>query len=521
MSEKDLRLEIFNTLLTTPHRDLEKVFPVHGQMCEKDPIFYVQLAAWYSNKGEVRDHKEMFIVSLILSEFEGHRDVGLALLRMLPPYEVARVLDFIHGKRIKRISRNLETRSAAGLRDRLRQLVGARNESQTSPKSKAEFVKKGLGRSLPRSMRTEIERYLREREADAEWFDDCVMQARKALKRMYALLHIKPAERAQKILFDEKPPKDSKLFALKRLDQATKPADQARVIVDYRIPYRVASSVIKKMTPSVLAALIEVMTPQEVINNMGSLRRRGVFDNPQLKDLVEEKLEAAKKHKRVSTYKAKKAVEKAGVSKDLAEKLDRVTEEKLRVKGEIKRPTALLVDKSGSMDIAIELAKQVGALISSLCTSDLFVYAFDSSAYPIKISGHELSHWEKAFKGINAAGNTSCGVALEWMRKKKQYVEQILMITDQEENTSPFFIQALERYNYDLNTQPNVFIVKVGGASNLIERDCRKVAIACDTFTFKGDYYSLPNLVPLLCQPSRVDLLMEIMDYPLPKRRRR
>ena len=137
MSEKDLRLEIFNTLLTTPHRDLDKVFPVHRQMCEKDPIFYFWLAAWYSDKGEVRDHKEMFIVSLILSEFEGHRNVGLALLRMLPPYEVARVLDFIHGKRIKRISRNLETRSAAGLRDRLRQLVGVRNESQTSPKPKA------------------------------------------------------------------------------------------------------------------------------------------------------------------------------------------------------------------------------------------------------------------------------------------------------------------------------------------------------------------------------------------------
>ena len=32
------------------------------------------------------------------------------------------------------------------------------------------------------------------------------------------------------------------------------------------------------------------------------------------------------------------------------------------------------------------------------------------------------------------------------------------------------------------------------------------------------DYYSLPNLVPLLARPSRLDLLMEIMEYPLPKR---
>ena len=67
-----------------------------------DPRFYVRLAAWYCDNGDVRDHKEMFIVSLMLSDFEGHRDVGLALLRQLPPYEVARVLDFIHGRKTTR-----------------------------------------------------------------------------------------------------------------------------------------------------------------------------------------------------------------------------------------------------------------------------------------------------------------------------------------------------------------------------------------------------------------------------------
>ena len=205
MSEQDLRLEIFNTLLTTPHRDLDKVFPVHRQMCEKDPLFYVRLGAWYHDKGEVRDHKEMFIVNLILSEFEGHRDVGLALLRMLPPYEVVRVLDFIHGKRIRRITKSLETRSAPGLRDRLRDLLAGRDAAGPSPRPRVIEKTQGLGKGLPRSMRTEIERYVREREADHDWFDECVLQARKAMKRMYALLHIRPSERAQKILFDGNP----------------------------------------------------------------------------------------------------------------------------------------------------------------------------------------------------------------------------------------------------------------------------------------------------------------------------
>jgi hypothetical protein len=114
-------------------------------------------------------------------------------------------------------------------------------------------------------LRTEIIRYLREREADPDWFDSTVLVGRKALKRMYALLHVPPGERAQQILFDETPPSDSRLFALKELAKAENPADQARAIVAHAIPYWVAATVIKQMTPTVSLALIERMSAQELI----------------------------------------------------------------------------------------------------------------------------------------------------------------------------------------------------------------------------------------------------------------
>src|SRR5579885_2579660 len=142
-AEEDLRLALLNTLLTTPHRQLDQVWPVHREMVGQDPRFYVRLAAWYHDHGDVRDHKEMFVVTLALSDEEGHRDVALALLRTLPPYEVLRVLDFIHGRKKTR-----KVRAAAGA------------EAQTAVE---EF---GLFRNPPRSLRTEIVRYLREREAD-------------------------------------------------------------------------------------------------------------------------------------------------------------------------------------------------------------------------------------------------------------------------------------------------------------------------------------------------------------------
>ena len=97
--EQDLRLRLLNTLLTTPHRKLDEVWPVHRDMVGADPRFYVRLAAWYNDNGDVRDHKEMFVVTLVLSDFAGHRDVGLAMLRQMPPYQVTRVLDFVHGRK--------------------------------------------------------------------------------------------------------------------------------------------------------------------------------------------------------------------------------------------------------------------------------------------------------------------------------------------------------------------------------------------------------------------------------------
>jgi hypothetical protein len=504
--EQDLRLDILNTLLTTPHRKLDQIWPIHQEMAQKDPRFYVQLAAWYSDHGDVRDHKELFVVSLALSSFPGHRDVGLALLRGLPPYQVARVVDFIHGRKTNRLVR---AQPAKGKKPA--EVVAAEPQKVVE-----EF---GLFRNPPRALRTEVTRYLREREADADWFDSTALTARKALKRLYAVLHVAPSERAQKVLFDEAPPAGSRLFALKELAKAATPEDQARAVVAHRIPYRVASSVVQQLTPPVLRALIEVMSPQEVINNLAALKRRGALDDPDLKTLVERKLDEAKGGARVSAFKAEEAIKAADVSEDVRRKLEQIADTQVKAKGRITRPTALLIDKSGSMSVAIELGKRIGAMVSAVCEADLFVYAFDTIAYPIERAGDDLAAWERALVGITAGGGTSCGVALEYMLRKRQYAEQLIVVTDEGENTPPLFVDSLKRYRTELKADPNVCFVRTPGATTQLEDACRAAGILTDAFQFSGDYYALPNLVPLLARPSKLDLLMEIMEYPLPTRK--
>lgn len=495
-NEQDLRVTLLNTLLTTPHRDLESFYPMHQTLIAQDPLFYVHLAAWYAAEGKVRDHQEMFVITLVLSDFPGHRDVGLALLRKLPPYQVGRVVDFIKGGEVRRkVVRN----------------------------GKEEVLVKsgGLFRNVPRSLRTEITRYLREREAVPEYFDSAVLHARKTLKRLYASLHIQPSARAQAILFDDNPPPDSRLYVLKVIGQARTPAEQARLIVENAIPYRVAATIIKQMTPTVLVALINSMSPQELLNNLSALRCHGAFANPEVLALIESKLADARDADRVSAYKAKVAARAMGADAVLTAQLDTITEAQVKATGTIKRPTALLIDKSGSMAAAIEVGKQLGALISAICTAELFVYAFDTVAYPVQPQGTSLAAWEKALLGIQAGGGTSCGVAIEWMRKRHQRVEQIMMVTDEEENQAPLFENAYREYAIALSVLPAVIFVKIGAASNRLEQACTRLGVAPNAFIFRGDYYALPNVIPLLSRPSMSELVMEILAYPLPERQKK
>jgi hypothetical protein len=531
--EQDLRLELLNTLLTTPHRRLENVWPVHQQLVQKDPRFYVRLAAWYHDKGTVRDHKEMFVVTLALSTFAGHRDVGLALLRTLPPYQVARAVDFIHGRKDTRrrvvrekVADNPAPRSKEerGRRDRMRQMRRKRGQTPSPVRHVRRAVREvvgdfGLFRNVPASLRTEVTRYLREREANPDWFDSTVLVARKALKRLYALLHVAPGPRAQQILFDDRPPEDSRVAALKRLSRLATPEDQARAIVDSRIPFRIAVSVLPEMTPAVLEGLIERMSPQELINSLATLQRYGALTDPDLKALIDLKLEEAKTDARVSALKAETALGAVDLSAELRRKLEEVTDVQIKARGRLRRPTALLIDKSGSMELALEVGKRIAAMLSAACEKELYVYAFDTMAYPIEPAGTDWGAWKRAFEGIHAGGETSCGVALEYLRRRKQYVEQIIVVTDEEEYTPPYFVESLLKYRQALSADPAVCFVKVPDSTARLEEQCRRAGVVASTFNFKGDYYSLPNLVSLLEPPSQLDLLMEIMDYPLPVRR--
>lgn len=477
--ERDIRVQLLNSFLNTPHRKLDELASTHKDALELDPLFYSRLALWYFEKGEVRDHKVLFVAHLLTSDFSEFREAGWVLLQGMAPFEVARVLD--HAKKV-------------------------------------------IGKA-PHMLKSAIAHYLKTRERNIKQFDGAALRARNDLKHLYASLRLKPDARAQAILFDEQPPENSPMFALKRLAKAETAEAQAQIILDNKIPYTTAIGAIKHITPALLVALIDAMTPQEVINNMAALKRRGAMDDKDVKALIDAKLESATTDKRVSTMKAKKAIEVAKLDEATERILTDITDKRVAAKVQIKRPTALFVDKSSSMSAAVEVAKQLAALASAVMTAEFYVYAFDTAAFEVKsgVKGDKratLSDWEKAFSFIKANGSTSIGAPLAKMTKDKVHVEQIVLVTDEGENTAPFFRDAWADYAAKMKVAPSVIIIQVDGSNDSFSKDLEKKGIELTRYKFNGDYYSLPNILHLLALPTRADLVDAIMAYDLPTRPR-
>lgn len=471
MTELDVRVQMLNSFLTTPHGKLATLAPLHQSGIERDPLFYGHLAAWYSERGEVRDHKVLFGAHLLTSDFIEHREAGWVLVQRLPPHMVAAMLD--HAKVV-------------------------------------------IGK-VPRIMKSAVTNYLRSLEAQPARFDRAALRSRAHLKHLYASLRIAPSARAQAILFDEQPPVTSQLYQLKLLARTTEPAEQARLIVEQRIPYTTAIGAIKALTPSVMVALIEVMTPQEVINHLAALKQRGAFDSPEVKALIESRLREAEQDRRVSTLKATRAMAHVQLDDETAAVLTEVTDRRVAQITRLARATALFVDKSSSMTQAIEVAKEVAALISAVC-DNFRVLAFDSDVFEVQSGGVERSAWEQAFRMVRANGSTSIGAPLAKLTRERHYVEQIVIITDMGENTHPYFVAAYEEYAREVGSAPQVVIVGVGGNDPRFLEQLRNAGVPLTVWEFAGDYFSLPNLLPLLALPSRAELVEQVMAVPLPTR---
>ena len=461
--EVSARQNLLNSFLQASHGKLQAQGEKHARALQLDPMLYAPLSRWYQQNGSLRDHHELFGAHLLHSKEAEFREHGKVLVQTLRPYQLARVLRY-----------------------------------------SKETLKNGN-----RSLKSAINYYLKRREADPLWFDECVLRDRRSMRYLYATLHIKPEKRAQQVLFQEKPPADSRLRIVRQLQSLrSQPLVQAQLIRQHRIQFTTALGAAGPLVPELLEALIDVMTPQQLINNLAFLQRRGALNHPGLRKMALAKIELAKTESRVHDAKSLTVLKHLEPDEELRKSLMEMSQVRLRTRGTIEKPTALLVDKSGSMQVCVEIGKMLACLCSTIAEAPLYVEAFDGDSFTIASPEPTFDGWERAFRHIRANGCTSLGAPLAKLKDK--HFEQILLISDGEENTHPLFCQEL------LNTGRSIDVIwlKVGDTQNTtLEENAQRLGVAMRIIPFHGDYYNLPNLVPLLC--SKRTLVSEVLEHSL------
>jgi len=573
----DVRMKVMNSLLTCPHRDMADILALHKEMHDADPEFYAHMAVWAQRNTKVRDHKEAFVAVLFASDYPELREVAYVLMQGMPAYQIARIKAHVTGKwttlnvrvrkdakrDVKAKARDFQAIKKEAIaayeadkdakldtfksrvrtlfklpkntdirirfhkgRTKVRDKDGKKTgEVRVSLRAKFEAYTPGLTKNAPRVMRSAVKTFLALLEADAKRFDYATVRQYDALRTLYASYRLKPGEVADLILFKDQPPEGTKRHAMKVIASTDDPVEWAKAVVTADIPYPVAVGLLKtEITPVHLIALINQMSAQELLNNLGSLEERGAMDNPDVKALIEQKLGKATKSKRVDALKAQKAAEVVGAKLDgeTRQKLENVGDAQVRATAKIKRNTVLAIDASTSMQAAIDLAKDIGALIAPCCTGEFIACSFNAAARLHDVKSDKKSDWDKALKFVKPIGKTNVGSVVQLVERTGKPMEQFVLVTDEGDNGTPKFSVMLERYRTSTGMNPNVVIVRCGRhTSDAIERGLKHYDFEVDVLDLSGDtpdYYALPNLLPMLAKGSRTELMMSIMEVPLPDR---
>ena len=202
---------------------------------------------------------------------------------------------------------------------------------------------------------------------------------------------------------------------------------------------------------------------------------------------------------------------KRSANREIAVLIDRIAEVRIKSEGRISKPTALLVDRSSAK--AIDLGNRLARLISAALidrVARLHVFAFDSAAYPLNPAGGSLAGL--AEKTCEASSPADPGAALDVLRKSRLAVEQIVLVIGASDGAMLNLAGAYAAYRSDMGLTPTVIVVGGSGASNSVERELRRAGAPVIPHSSNGDPNSVATLIPTLCRPSKLDLLMALLE---------
>jgi hypothetical protein len=377
----------------------------------------------------------------------------------------------------------------------------------------------GMFRNVPRSLRRAVERRLGQLEASAEEFDREALVHHGKLKRLHALLHVKPGNRARATLFG-KPPQGSARAALRKLAKTQDPEAAAALVRHYRFPYLLVEAALGGIPEPVAVALVEVLDGDELLARLPLLARRALLVGRVRAALLRRLAALAEDPRERFPYqKIASVVRTADLDRQVAEAAFRLIGSdagETRLTGD----TALLVDASaslprtgGCLELAAGIAWRVDQALE--VSARLHVYLFGAEGQSLAVRrGSGLDQWRK-FLTVPAptAPGTSAGAAVEKLAADRRAVSRLVIVTDGYENRPPRLPSAIERYRSLTGMRPAVYLVQPANTALQLAVDLRSAQVPFGVFTVDPHLLGLDALIPALSAQAGEDRVAQILAF--------
>ncbi len=495
------RQTLYQQLMNVPHREYGKVVSQLNNALTSDPDFISKAMVYTFANSAIRDQQDAALIVLLQSLPEmGYREAGRALfgldfykteytdgMKALDPYRLLRIERYLRGREIVIVEKAYKGKTYKQFKEIKRQTPGP------YPR-----------RTIETLMRDYLS-YLADRPKRLEGVLLHNLAEIKSVTKTYHIILPQPWFD----IVEGKPPVGTVFYEIKQIASEPDIEARAKLVIEYGIPYRKAISLLPKSHISSHIALIDVMTPAEAANNIHWAEESGVLNIPEVAAAFTAKVKLAKSvasttHRKSSQAKTKEVQEALVVAQDVA------TARKRR----ITKRTLLEVDISSSMEPviepAIEFAANVGALIDD--PGNLMIVLFKDYAQVLKPKDLSLSSLRQEFRNIRVGGSTSIGSGLQLALSGGFEPEQVVIMTDGQENREPRYRNVL-RERGDLHT----VIMGVGNYDAAFSSEIDSAGFRQDTFKFTGDYYLFDQISALLSGPRGKSLVEQILEIEMPR----
>lgn len=283
----------------------------------------------------------------------------------------------------------------------------------------------------------------------------------------------------RKMSVDMLPPSETALrqvHAFEMLKSARTDEEKVKWITEGGLPHEVATSFAGN-SKKVWEAIVPNLPIFALLRNLATLERHGVVGtdilHPGLRYVIEKKLlDSETIHRSMILpfrfVEAIKHVQTPWLADAIRGALDLAMDNIPYIPG----ITDVALDISGSMQQYIQTAAMFGICLARKSNLNGQVWVFNDKLGSVRVSKRDsiLSQAEK----IQAVGATDHSVVLKHLIEQHRKVDNLIYITDEQQNTGTPLIDYVDVYRRKVNPNLNLFIVDVGPYRNaLTDKDPR------------------------------------------------